>query len=382
MKICMIAQVEPSLHKGGGKAQYFLAQAWRRMGHSVKSIGVDQLAKEYQSNSPSLSEKAATEKFITENGAQYDIIDIDHGFLPEMPTNLPDTLIVGRSVLFDAHRFHINPPEKQKLKTKISRIIKRHLIPPNETPEEALKKLGKCLSGADLINVTSELDIESAESLGIPNSKICKFPYALDQITIDQLSNTEAPTTNKAPQMVFLGTFYYRKGCLDLVECFRQLRTQHPTLTLTLIGAKGLHQTEKEVRAFFSKEENQYLQVHMTFAPETIDKLLARKHVAIFPSYYEGFPFAVQETLAAGIPTIAYNTPGAHDLLPNEWLVEPGNVTEMCTRLSDAIASSDRVIRDKSKSIIQQFKWDTISEDTLKCYEFHLSKKRMRQTTD
>ena len=99
----MIAQVEPSLHKGGGKAQYFLAQAWRRMGHSVKSIGVDQLAKEYQSNSPSLSEKAATEKFITENGAQYDIIDIDHGFLPEMPTNLPDTLIVGRSVLFDAH---------------------------------------------------------------------------------------------------------------------------------------------------------------------------------------------------------------------------------------------------------------------------------------
>ena len=83
-----------------------------------------------------------------------------------------------------------------------------------------------------------------------------------------------------------------------------------------------MHQTEKQIRAFFNKEENEHLKVQMTFSPESIQELLAGQHAALFPSYYEGFPFSVQETLAAGIPTIAYDTPGAHDLLPKKWLVE------------------------------------------------------------
>ena len=139
-----------------------------------------------------------------------------------------------------------------------------------------------------------------------------------------------------------------------------------------------MHQTEKEVRSFFNTEENQHLSIYMTFAPDAIDELLACKHAAIFPSYFEGFPFAVQETLAAGIPTIAYDTPGAHDLLPPEWLVEAGDINDMCAKISVMIMQPDRARRDQAKSLIQQYNWQKISDETLKCYEDHLSQKKQQ----
>ena len=114
----------------------------------------------------------------------------------------------------------------------------------------------------------------------------------------------------------------------------------------------------------------------MTFSPESIQELLAGQHAALFPSYYEGFPFSVQETLAAGIPTIAYDTPGAHDLLSKEWLVKAGDIENMCIQLSQIITDPDNAERKNARSLIRQYNWKKISRDTLKCYETHLFKKQ------
>ena len=380
MKICIITQVEPSRHAGGGKAQYFLSQEWTKQGHLVKLIGADQLVIELKGkDSPNtrLSKSECITRFIAENGSKYDIIDVDHGLLPQTPLHLPNTLIVARSVLFEAHRLQIRPPQNIKLRTRIKYAWTSCFSSRNKTPQESLKHLAQRLSHTDLLNLTSELDIESATELGVPPAKICRFPYALDQKTIEKLASTQAPSPSAFPQLVFLGTFDYRKGCLDLAKCFRKLRILHPTLSLNLIGAKGLHQTEKQIRAFFNKEENEHLKVQMTFSPESIQELLAGQHAALFPSYYEGFPFSVQETLAAGIPTIAYDTPGAHDLLPKEWLVEAGNIDDMCTKLNQLITASDTSERMNAQSIVQQYNWNTISQNTLKCYETHLTQKKL-----
>ncbi|MFM6472484.1 MAG: glycosyltransferase family 4 protein, partial [Dolichospermum sp.] len=48
---------------------------------------------------------------------------------------------------------------------------------------------------------------------------------------------------------------------------------------------------------------------------EELPMLLSGATVGAFPSYIEGFGFAVLEKLASGLPTIAYDVPGPREIL-------------------------------------------------------------------
>jgi glycosyltransferase involved in cell wall biosynthesis len=68
--------------------------------------------------------------------------------------------------------------------------------------------------------------------------------------------------------------------------------------------------------------------------------LLSAAHLFCLPSLWEGFPNALAEAMASGLPAVAFRScAGARDLIEHEvtgLLAEPGNLEVMLAELMDA----------------------------------------------
>ena len=113
------------------------------------------------------------------------------------------------------------------------------------------------------------------------------------------------------------------------------------------------------------------------FEPDTLGTWLADCAIGIFPSYAEGFPLAVLEMLAAGVPVVAYDAPGAPELLSPEPLVPPGDTRAMSRavvrmlRDRELLAESRRRARRRSS----EFTWDDVAARTARAYRDALRRK-------
>jgi glycosyltransferase involved in cell wall biosynthesis len=129
-----------------------------------------------------------------------------------------------------------------------------------------------------------------------------------------------------------------------------------------------------------------FIQLVAEHQPEQLPRLLSDAAVGAFPSYAEGFGLAVLEQLAAGIPTIAYDSPGPrailHDTLP-ELLVPIGEVEAFAAKLVH-ILSCDLAhyaqLSNRSVAAAAGFTWSDIAEQTANEYRRHLHRIRSGDT--
>ena len=63
--------------------------------------------------------------------------------------------------------------------------------------------------------------------------------------------------------------------------------------------------------------------------------------VLAIPSRYEGVPLVMLEALCCGTPVVAGNRDGMKEMLPAEWLFEPGDVTGFRNAINSVISNSD-----------------------------------------
>lgn len=115
--------------------------------------------------------------------------------------------------------------------------------------------------------------------------------------------------------LAFTGRFVNFKGFDIAARTFIKLEQKYPDrLKFLLIGGLDvIHPTglnEDEEKAFFNHRDV----VNVGFTNE-VPKYLSIVNVFIFPSKKEGVPISITEALAMGIPIIASNSRGNHDLV-------------------------------------------------------------------
>ncbi len=110
------------------------------------------------------------------------------------------------------------------------------------------------------------------------------------------------------------------------------------------------------------------------YRPDELPGLLADCTAGAFPSYVEGFGLAVLEQLAAGLPTVAYDTAGPRDILAKrlpELLVPSGDIGKFADAICDIlILGPDAFTRLSRTSIATaaEFSWPEIARHTLREY--------------
>ena len=179
-------------------------------------------------------------------------------------------------------------------------------------------------------------------------------------------------TAKREKNILFAATLYKEKGYLDLIEAFGKIATKHPEWKLLLAG-NGSQDTGKALAEKYNIAD------HVKFLGwvKGNDKDNAFRTSSIFclPSYAEGFPMAVLDAWAYGLPIVTTPVGGIPDIVvdgENGLLFNPGDVDALATKLELLMKNADlrKVLSEEAKKLADTtFNVATIAQKLATIYE-------------
>jgi len=350
---------------GASAVTYYLAQACESAGHDVTVVA----------NPNSLvgaDRQAYWENVLKTHAAERDVIELPHDALRKPRTHYPHgPLLVGRCVLWDGHAETAGAPSRFRrgLAKQLQTLRPRRR---NSKTSPAAPSAQELTATWDLLNVANSWDRRALVEAGAQSEKVVVFPYALPQDTQEKLQQNVDKSVQDIPRIAFLGTFDFRKGCVDLIELLEAIAAQLPEVKLRLIGAKGMYQQAFRIRSAFPLRHQHRLEIIMRFERSSLPALLADCRVGVFPSYWEGFGLGVLEMLTAGLPVVAYDAPGPCDILPADWRVPRGDLTALGQTIMPWLTNTAAWEAAHQRcSLYTDFDWATIARQTVATYQAH-----------
>lgn len=145
--------------------------------------------------------------------------------------------------------------------------------------------------------------------------------------------------------LLFVGRLIAEKGIFELITAFAAA-AQQPDSRLVLAGEGPASHEVKRCIAHFGLGHRVALPGFLT--GESLSDEYRRADVFVLPSYREGFPTAITEALAAGLPIVTTRTRGMADHLRDEenaLLVEPRDVAGLTAALNRIL--EDEALRQR-----------------------------------
>ncbi|MCE5199545.1 MAG: glycosyltransferase family 4 protein [Armatimonadota bacterium] len=177
---------------------------------------------------------------------------------------------------------------------------------------------------------------KSVDVLTLPN------PVDLGEATLSEAGEV----SSREPHVVFVGHVVEAKGVGLLVEACARLG--HLNVVLDIIGpVEKNYRVQLETLAA-SRDGGSWLEFHGEVDRIEAIKCISESDVLALPSMSEGFPYAVVEAMACGVPVVASCVGAIPDML--EWCkeepcgicVQPGEVDALTAALSDVLSDTSR----------------------------------------
>ena len=130
---------------------------------------------------------------------------------------------------------------------------------------------------------------------------------------------------------VFVGRIVADKGIHELIEAFTHIEQEHPDFHLLLVGPYEQELDPVKPEAF--RQINEHPRIHAVGFQTNIRPYFLAGDFLIFPSYREGFPNAVIQAAALGLPVIASDINGCNEIIEHgkNGLLVPPKTTEPVT---------------------------------------------------
>lgn len=149
------------------------------------------------------------------------------------------------------------------------------------------------------------------------------------------------PAFEKKNQILFSGTLSEGKGYKDLIKAFASIAPKHPDWKLVLAGNGETEQAQRLAQELAIEH-----QVELTgwVDGDEKHKVFSEAKALCLPSYAEGFPMAVLDALAYGLPVITTPVGGIPDVaidMENMLLFDPGDIEMLSGRLNLIISDED-----------------------------------------
>jgi len=368
---------------GGPRVQLELADEFRKMGHSVEKFDINdafpngQSSRLSQFTRPNFSTKA--KEFVLANSDRFDIIDAHQGNLPFTKQELKfKGLLVARSVGLYAFCEEYTRLEQNKWpQTKKGNPIANTLRSWRQTRERPhyLRSLQTC----DLINLPNEDEVAYIQEHWGLGDKCSVFPFGLSekrqQAFTQAVQSTRTRLKNK--QVAFIGYWMQRKGSRDWSEIIYRTKAKIPDIKFKFLGTGLSHE---EVLRDLNFLPSDWLEIIPKYDSDQLPSLLSGATVGAFPSYMEGFGFAVLEKIACGLPTIAYDIPGPREILKPvdpTLMVPVGDTNSFVEKLVSTLKLERGEYEKISKQclgVTKKFSWPRIAAEQIQLYSQEYSK--------
>ena len=218
----------------------------------------------------------------------------------------------------------------------------------NGLSDKRKKYVKKILRMADLNIVLSQRLVQMIKE----KSPEAKVEVLYNAVNVPQTN----PYNVQSHNVLFLGRLGKRKGTYDLLEAIRQLNETLPVdVKFYLCGDGEVEEVKKKVKEMGITQRI----AHIGWIDGQQKKnFMAQSMMNVLPSYNEGLPMTILETMAHGIPNISTSIASIPEVLhdgENGFLITPGNVDALCDRIVQLVKDSS--LRTKfSKSSYQRIK--------------------------
>ena len=141
-------------------------------------------------------------------------------------------------------------------------------------------------------------------------------------------------------RLAAIGRFVEQKGQMVLIHALAKLVETHPDLHLSLIGDGEMRQDLEAAIARYDLARHVTLTGWLSEADVRAE--LAKAHALVMPSFAEGLPMVVMESMAAARPVVATYIAGTPELVvPGQtgWLVPAGDPDVLAEAISDLAAT-------------------------------------------
>ncbi len=161
--------------------------------------------------------------------------------------------------------------------------------------------------------------------------------------------------------LVTVGRLSAQKDHPTLIHSFAQLIKHYPDLTLTIYGEGPEYRNLKTLIQNLNLQDK----IHLPGTTKDIPQALLKADLFIFPSLYEGFPNALCEAMAHGLPVIASNCTGNIDVVRDGIdgrLFPVGDVAALTAAIMELINDHDqrKTLSQKAQEISARFSSEQI----------------------
>lgn len=183
-------------------------------------------------------------------------------------------------------------------------------------------------------------------------------------IDIDRFRDAEpaSDVTGSGVRILMVGRLADGKGFEDLLAALDRL--DEAGVSAYLVGDGPLREDlEAEI-----ERRGLTRSVHMLGYRDDVPEIMAASDVFVLPSYREGTPRVITEAMASGLPVVATDIAGIPEQVEpgtNGFLIAPGNVDELTSRLAQLISSSDlrEEFGERSRERVESFSIDQMVSD-------------------
>lgn len=146
----------------------------------------------------------------------------------------------------------------------------------------------------------------------------------------------------QTPSAIAVGRLHPQKGFDLLLKAFHQIRDRHPDWQLTILGEGPMRSELEALRSQLKLTDR----VHLPGLVSNVRDYLDRADLFVMPSRFEGFPMALCEAMACGLPVLSADClSGPRDIIDdgiNGILVATENVDALAIGL-------DKLMSDPAK---------------------------------
>ena len=177
--------------------------------------------------------------------------------------------------------------------------------------------------------------------------------FAISDVHLRPEALIASPRTYSRPgkHLVFVGSLEQLYKSPDvLIDGVARLCAAGLDLTLTMIGDGRFRQ------ALQTSASAAALGSRLTFlgwlpAGDAVRTQLDRADVFVLPSRTEGLPRALVEAMARGLPCVGSRVGGIPELLPREYLVEPGNSVQLADVIARLVTAPARLSEASARNL-------------------------------
>ena len=207
----------------------------------------------------------------------------------------------------------------------------------SETKTWEWRLLNKVCSMADKVIVIDKFSYDTLIKYGYTN--VVEIPNPLSP-QVDQYIKTHSKNINRVSnRLLFVGRVFRKKGVYELVEACKKV----PNIELRIVG----HVEESVKNDLLSIADNQpWLNIVGPVVLEDVIKELLACDIFVFPTYTEGFPNGIIESMACSCPIIASGVGAIPEML-NEGVdscgicIKPHSIEEITNAVNSLIGNEN-----------------------------------------